>query len=74
MDCNNKNFPVKCFYNELKDEIYSFYRQGQSFKIKSNNIDEYQFKQTIDGDFGQTILINGECVITQSSSKLIFLK
>lgn len=28
MQCNIKNFPVKCFYNEFKKEIYSFYRQG----------------------------------------------
>lgn len=24
--CNMKNFPYKCFYNDEKDEIYSFYR------------------------------------------------
>jgi hypothetical protein len=28
LDCNAKNFPVKCFYNDDKDEIYAFYRQG----------------------------------------------
>jgi len=26
LDCSRKNFPYKCFYNEEKDEIYSFYR------------------------------------------------
>ena len=28
MNCNLKNFPIKCFYNHVKNEIYSFYRQG----------------------------------------------
>lgn len=28
LDCNNKNFPQKCFYNSDNNEIYSFYRQG----------------------------------------------
>ena len=28
-----KNFPYKCFYNDERDEIYSFYRQGQAFII-----------------------------------------
>ena len=26
MECSKKNFPYKCFYNEDKHEIYSFYR------------------------------------------------
>lgn len=28
LDCSKKNFPFKCFYNDEKKEIYSFYRQG----------------------------------------------
>ena len=28
MVCTEKNFPYKCFFNEEKEEIYSFYRQG----------------------------------------------
>ena len=28
MTCNNKNFPVKCFFNSEANEIHSFYRQG----------------------------------------------
>lgn len=28
MDCISANFPQKCFYNEEKNEIYIFYRQG----------------------------------------------
>ena len=41
MDCPMKNFPYKCFYNEDKDEIYSFYRQGQSFTIKPDKLEDY---------------------------------
>ena len=33
LECSKKNFPYKCFYNDEKQEIYSFYRQGQSIKI-----------------------------------------
>lgn len=28
IDCNGKNFPFNCFYNEEFNEVYSFYRQG----------------------------------------------
>ena len=74
MDCNSHNFPVKCFYNDDKDEIYSFYRQGHSFKMKPDNITDYQYKHIYDGDFGQIVLVNNECLIIQSSSKLIFMR
>ena len=33
LDSNNKNFPVKCFYNQEYNEVYSFYRQGMSFRV-----------------------------------------
>jgi hypothetical protein len=73
MDCNAKNFPVKCFYNDEKDEIYSFYRQGHSFKIPRRDIENYQTYKVFDGDFGQIVLMKGVCLIVQSSSKIVFL-
>ena len=33
MNSNEKNFPYKCFYSEENKEVYSFYRQGESFRI-----------------------------------------
>ena len=33
-DFSPLNFPYKCFWNETQHEIYSFYRQGESFRIK----------------------------------------
>lgn len=33
MDSIEKNFPYKCFFSEDNNEIYSFYRQGESFII-----------------------------------------
>ena len=45
-----KNFPFKSFYSEEKDEIYTFYRQGQAFTIKPHDLSEYRFEQMIDQD------------------------
>ena len=73
MDCNAMNFPVKCFYNPDINEIYSFYRQGLSFKINPDNIDSYQLQQVIEGDIGQIELVMGRCLVIQSSSKIMFL-
>lgn len=33
LDCSIKNFPYKSFYNPDKNQIYSFYRQGEAFII-----------------------------------------
>lgn len=33
-DFSPLNFPYKCFWNETQHEIYTFYRQGESFRIK----------------------------------------
>ena len=33
LDCTGKNFPVKCFFNDEENVIYTFYRQGHSFTI-----------------------------------------
>ena len=30
------NFPYKCFWNETLHEVYTFYRQGEAFRIKLN--------------------------------------
>lgn len=30
---NQQNFPYKCFYSEEESEVWSFYRQGQSFRV-----------------------------------------
>jgi len=35
---NNKNFPFKCFINEDECEVYSFYRQGQSFRVPYDRV------------------------------------
>ena len=37
MNCNKKNFPFKSFYNEDLNEVYLFYRQGQSFIIDAKD-------------------------------------
>ena len=40
LGCTRKNFPVKCFFNDEENVIYSFYRQGHSFTIPVEAKDE----------------------------------
>jgi len=42
MNCNRKNFPQKCFYNSEKNEVYSFYRQGESYRVPVKVIKDTQ--------------------------------
>ena len=38
IDSNDKNFPYKCFYNYDDNEVYAFYRQGQSFRVPVTSV------------------------------------
>ena len=57
LTCTKKNFPYKCFYNDEKNEIYSFYRQGQAFIIAANDTEKYSFDRMTEMDLGQMYLI-----------------
>lgn len=78
LDCSKKNFPYKCFFNDEKREIYSFYRQGHSFKIMLKDDDpskwEYQFEKMTDMDLGQMYLVYNQALIARSSSDILFFK
>ena len=66
--CNQKNFPYKCFYNEKKNEIYSFYRQGHTFTIYPDRLDKFDFQRITEKDLGQMVLLYGEALAVRSSS------
>ena len=77
-----QNFPYKCFYSEEDNEVFSFYRQGQAFRIPITEIEsprnagkpEYFLEQIIDKDLGQMYLVNGKALIARSSSQILFFK
>jgi hypothetical protein len=52
MTCTKKNFPYKCFYNEERDEIYGFYRQGQSFIVNAKDVKDYAYDRMTEMDLG----------------------
>mmetsp|Transcript_2678 Transcript_2678/g.4198 ORF Transcript_2678/g.4198 Transcript_2678/m.4198 type:complete len:104 (-) Transcript_2678:1306-1617(-) len=33
MECTRKNFPYRCFFSHDYQQIYSFYRQGQTYTV-----------------------------------------
>lgn len=74
LQCTKKNFPYKCFYNDERDEIYSFYRQGQSFIIDANDSSKYQMDRMTDRDLGLMFLVYNKALIARSSSDVLFFK
>ena len=74
IDCSKQNFPYKCFFNDLRNQIYVFYRQGQVFTINADDLTKYRFEQMTDLDLGQMVLIKGEALIARSSSRILFFK
>ena len=72
-----KNFPYKSYYNDEKKEIYTFYRQGQSFIIKEDDPMNFQFDQipALGGlVLGQMHLVFNTALIAQTSSTIKFFK
>lgn len=39
MEKNPENFPYKCFYSVGENEVYSFYRQAQGFRVPIREIE-----------------------------------
>jgi hypothetical protein len=78
LDCSQKNFPYKCFYNDEKKEIYSFYRQGHTFKVMLKEDDPkswtYQYEKMTDMDLGQMYLVYNQALVVRSSSNILFFK
>jgi len=74
IDCTKKNFPYKCFYNEEKNEIYSFYRQGHAFIISADKSEDYSFDKMTDMDLGQMYLVYNQALIARSSGDILFFK
>ena len=72
LDSSLTNFPVKCFYNESDKEIYSFYKEGDTFVIKANDLEDYVYQKIC--NIGQAALFLSNALIIQSSFKIKFFK
>ena len=73
------NFPYKCFWNETLHEVYTFYRQGEAFRIKLDENDytkvvETQLEKICDVDLGTMFLIKETCLVCRSSGNILFFK
>ena len=71
---SKKNFPYKSFYNPDLNEVYLFYRQGQSFIINPDKPEEYTLDKMTELDLGQMYLIYNNALITRSSDEILFFK
>lgn len=74
LESNLKNFPMRCFYNHLKNRVYSFYRQGEGFCIDPENLENYRFERIIELDFGEMELVYGEVLVVRCSNRVLFFK
>ena len=82
MDCNRKNFPQKCFYNSEKHEVYSFYRQGESYRVpvkvieddQNEGKEEFYQQKMYDKDLGAMYLVYEDALVVRCSSQILFFK
>jgi hypothetical protein len=52
MNSNKKNFPFKAFYNDELNEVFLFYKQGESLIIKADKPEEYLLDKMTEMDLG----------------------
>lgn len=74
LECTKKNFPQRCFYNDERNEVYSFYRQGQAFIVDADDASKYTFDRMTEFDLGQMFLIYNTALVARSSSDILFFK
>ena len=83
LETNKKNFPYKCFYSHEENEVFSFYRQSQSFRVPCLMVDSpankgkekpFYFERIYEKDLGQMYLINGVALVARSSNCVLFFK
>jgi hypothetical protein len=63
-----------CFYNHLKNRVYSFYRQGEAFCIDPQNLENYRFERITDLYLGEMQMVYDEVLVCSSSNKVVFFK
>lgn len=68
------NFPLRTFYSETRQEIYTFYRQGQCVQQLGGFEEPLLQEQLPTADLGQMYLIFGEAVLARSSNSVILFK
>lgn len=75
MTCSDLNFPVNSFYNQDKNCIYCFYRQGEQFCYNRRNGTIEQTKIISKGEsINQIYMIYNKILIIHSSDQVTFYK
>ena len=82
LDCNKMNFPQKCYYNSDNNEVYTFYRQGHSFRIpvkvithaQNDDKENFYFQKIYDKDLGDMFMVYEQALVIRCSSQILFFK
>ena len=70
----SSNFPFKCMYNDDDKEIYSFYKQGESFTIKETDAKLFTMDRITDRVLGTMYLMYNKALVAGTSDSTTFFK
>ena len=73
-DCTDMNFPMKSFYNEINNQVYTFYRQGNSSTVDVANPQQVITSKLDIDDMGSMYLLFDRALVTRSSNSIRFFK
>jgi hypothetical protein len=70
----SSNFPLKCIYNEDKQEVYSFWRLGESFIVPLGDAKGYQMDVMENVVLGTMYLVYNKALVAGTSDCTSFYK
>ena len=74
MEQSSRNFPLNTFYDDERNHVYIFYRQGESVTIDLANPKDLYTDKLTNFDMGNTFLYNNQVLIVKSSSQILFYR
>lgn len=73
-NCTSMNFPLKSFYSSITGNCLTFYRQGQCFTVKADDINQCKVEKITEADLGNMYLVFEQALVVRSSSSIMFFK
>ena len=71
---STRNFPISSYFDDEKQFVYIFFRQGESFMINLGEFKRVQEQKISEWDIGCTFLYNNKVLMAKSSNQIFFYK
>ena len=74
LNCSQLNFPINNFYDFEHDQVYCFYRHGESITVNLNDLAKVRTQTIVTESLGQMYFIYNKILVANSSDTVLFFK